>query len=503
MKKAHSITYSILTIFLLSITHAHAAYISSNDTGQAIIVPYYTVNNNLNTLGTIINTTDQIKAIKLRFLEGKNALNVMSLNIYLAPNDEWVFALTATSSDIIGHQNEESIFIISTDNSCVVTQNQDYHQILKQEFSATVLDKEYPDNSMIRAREGMIQIIEMGEVSAESQLGQSIMFEGGYPKDCEAINESWKFGGLWKTNPVNSMLPSTGGIKARVSLIDVGEGAQYSISTTAIDEFHAEGTVLHTGPFELSSPSLNDAYPVSNIFNKGETIKSYWEHGYEAISALFMKSAIINEYDLQVGLNGLSELIVTFPTKHFYTNGINPLKPFTRNYGINSGSCLFTQSEPETGYPGVPLVVYDRESIKIDNYWGACITTPPTGFCQVPTVGLCSVTNSISFKSPGIESGSVFSSNNAQDFELPSRSVGNFENGHIKLVLNFYGDEESNPADGEMVSYYTGLPVLGFMAQKYTNAGAAEGLLAQYGTTQDHSYEVEVFSDIQDSGKFD
>jgi len=88
---------------------AEAANLNPGGTGQALIYPYYTVNNDLNTLLSVVNTRDEVKAVKLRFLESDNGQSVLDFNLYLAPFDVWTAALSAT-----GNGAE----LATADNSC-------------------------------------------------------------------------------------------------------------------------------------------------------------------------------------------------------------------------------------------------------------------------------------------------------------------------------------------------------------------------------------------------
>ncbi len=73
---------------------AHAVHLSPNGLGQVLIFPYYTARTFLggsfgsyNTLLSIVNTSDDTKALKVRFLEGARGAQVMSFNLFLAPRD--------------------------------------------------------------------------------------------------------------------------------------------------------------------------------------------------------------------------------------------------------------------------------------------------------------------------------------------------------------------------------------------------------------------------------
>ena len=83
---------------------AHAIYQDPNNTGQALIYPYYTVNsaagNAWNTFISVTNTTSSVKVVKVRFREGKNSAEVLDFNLYLSPNDMWTGAVIPSSTDV-------------------------------------------------------------------------------------------------------------------------------------------------------------------------------------------------------------------------------------------------------------------------------------------------------------------------------------------------------------------------------------------------------------------
>ena len=68
---------------------ASAVYLNNDGLGQVLIYPYYTVNNDNITLLSVVNTTDQSKAVKVRFLESLNSAEVLDFNLYLSPFDVW------------------------------------------------------------------------------------------------------------------------------------------------------------------------------------------------------------------------------------------------------------------------------------------------------------------------------------------------------------------------------------------------------------------------------
>ena len=81
---------------------ADAVNVNPNGLGQALIYPYYTVNsdaagNAYNSLLSVVNTTTSAKAVKVRFLEGKNSREVLDFNLYLSPRDVWAAGIIRSS----------------------------------------------------------------------------------------------------------------------------------------------------------------------------------------------------------------------------------------------------------------------------------------------------------------------------------------------------------------------------------------------------------------------
>src|SRR5690606_14660291 len=90
---------------------ATAVNINPDGLGQVLVYPYYTVRNDQATLVSVVNTTDETKAVKVRFLEALNSREVLDFNLYLSPFDVWTGAIVATAN---GAQLQV------TDTSCTV-----------------------------------------------------------------------------------------------------------------------------------------------------------------------------------------------------------------------------------------------------------------------------------------------------------------------------------------------------------------------------------------------
>ena len=93
---------------------AQAVSVNHDGLGQALIYPYYTVREpkvgaSYNSLLSVVNSTGSAKAVKVRFLEGKNSREVLDFNLYLSAKDVWTAAIIPTT---------DGAGIFTADTSC-------------------------------------------------------------------------------------------------------------------------------------------------------------------------------------------------------------------------------------------------------------------------------------------------------------------------------------------------------------------------------------------------
>ena len=56
---------------------------------KCLLFPYFNAKDGYVTNINLVNSTDQTKAVKIRFREGKNSNDVLDFNIYMSPEDVW------------------------------------------------------------------------------------------------------------------------------------------------------------------------------------------------------------------------------------------------------------------------------------------------------------------------------------------------------------------------------------------------------------------------------
>ncbi|TDR20675.1 hypothetical protein [Marinicella litoralis] len=474
----------ILIIIILMAVFNGASAVNTNPGGygEAVILPYYTVNNNLNTVMTINNSTEMTKAIKVHFREGREGKAVLTFNVYLGPNDIWAAALVPAVSTVFGHEGEDSVRLFFVDNSCAP------FLFSGQEFLPFEVDAESDDTDMLRSREGFIEVIEMGELDPVSGLGFDARPTANGDNNCANL-EAALAGGIWDEDNggdlTAQLLPVNGGITANLGIIDVAEGVMFSVDGVALENFFPADSLFHTTTGETRIPSLNHADTTSVVINDdGEPISTQWEHGYQAVSAVLMKYQLESFYDVEPNIAAKTEVVLTMPTKRFYL-GSNLMveQPFTH-----------LQTEQYYSCARYDTIVSDRDATNshcsTGPYGPGCYNNPEISTVKLTPIPppvemhLCydvSVLQLLGEDSvPGFEGTQVLGS---PYFDY--RDVYSFQAGKLRLDL---GQMVTSPS-GEQ---YHGLPVLASTFTKYTNANAAPGLMAQYGGVHEVFYKTRV-----------
>ena len=336
--------------------NANAVHINPDGLGQLLFYPYYTVRNDFFTAMSIVNTTSLTKAVKVRFLEGKNSREVMDFNLFLAPADVWTGVVLPTTN---GAKLETG------DNSCVTPSDlfgnaagvvrSDGSGLPFNEFKNYLYAGVRVDNptfdTLDRTREGYIEVFEMGIITNATLTG-FIKHSEGYATNCAALDA---YDGLSTAVspavklPGNYLVSPGGGLTGRGSIINSATGAHYAYDVTALDGWWAP---LVPGPGSVPYSAAGDATPsislqagidtVSyvavtgnpDIPNSSGVVRAVWSSPREAVSAVLMRGSIINEFVTDAVTLSKTDWVITFPTKRDYV-GVGtgtPNRPFSNNF---------------------------------------------------------------------------------------------------------------------------------------------------------------------------
>jgi hypothetical protein len=512
--KYNKLTAAVLTGMLsLGIAgSAQAVNINPDGLGQVLLYPYYTVNGDNITLMSVVNSTNNAKAVKVRFMESQNSKEVLDFNLYLSAHDVWAAAIV----DVNGTPT-----LVSNDTTCsapYLYENDSGMQPFLpwamddtgSHTAAELLTESY------RMSEGHIEVIEMGTVVGDSALAVTHvqLEDGDFPADCASINEAWtnRYGteddGYWITDPSIDMEAPSGGLFGGVSIVNVGEGTMFGYDATAINGFATtlEGNdYLHQVPGTVL-PSLNsgDVKTGTVFLDDGGTLESpEFLRGVDAISFVLMHDNLMNTYNTNVDVAAETEWAITFPTKSFYVDTavsdvIGALPPFTSAWDdVNGGACETVLIDS----------VYNREeqtytaSIDPDApplYSPHPPTEPTSAITELLPVDLCWETNVIQFGEITDEPSAILGSSNV--VYLDPGSLG-FSAGWMNLHMDDYVDGDGEDASRDGIGGLEGLPVIGFSISKFSNGylstDAGDTVLANYGGIFKHKATRKLGSNVE------
>src|SRR4051812_38244391 len=225
---------AISSISTLCAGTAQAVNVSPDGRGQVLLYPYYTTRtdsagNVYGTLVSVINATASAKAVRVRFLEGKNAREVLDFNLFLSPYDVWTGAVlpdAATGGARLGTQDLScalpSFYSGNPTTPFVGFSNAAYSGV-NDDGAGTGLD---------RAKEGYFEIIEMGTYSGNSNTGGAVTHVNGVAPCGSKLTD---------TQAASDAQPPSGGLFGALTLINVGSGTDFTADAVALANFFQTG----------------------------------------------------------------------------------------------------------------------------------------------------------------------------------------------------------------------------------------------------------------------
>ncbi|MBS0571401.1 MAG: hypothetical protein JSS28_12380 [Proteobacteria bacterium] len=460
---------------------AGAVNLSTDGTGSVLIYPYYTVNNNNVTLLSVVNTTSEGKAVKVRFLEALNSREVLDFNLYMSPFDVWTAEV-----DPVG----VGAGVTTNDNSCTVPSFVGTTVPFRNNYYAGINSDTGP-TGLSRTAEGYIELIEMGTVNdATKKTLTAITHVNGVPAKCSQVVGAWSTGGYWTGagNPQTDIGVPDGGLFGSGTIVNVAAGTVEGYNADAIEGFWTTATGQNTAPGSLDPNISEGGNTTAYTFNTSGSgnvslATSNFTASIDAVSAVFMTDNIYNEYVVDPAYGQATEWVVTFPTKRFYVEGTFPKNslqlasnPFDITFGSGWG----------IGYAGtscspVTVTPYDREERT---------STTPLDFSPPPTqagTALCWEANVIAFnQSFTTPSGptAIFGSNVGANVPLPS----GFTTGWVNLDFDVGVTPTKHRLTSGNGNVFSGLPATGFAVQETVNSNVTAGVLANYTALYGHKY---------------
>ena len=479
---------------------AEAVFIAPNKTGQALLYPYYTVQNNgtnsWNTYISVVNTTPDAKAVKVRILEGRTSEEVLDFNLFLSANDVWTAAIIPSDAT-----DTSAGRIITRDASCTAPAIPFAGEPFRNfQYSSQLAAL---GRGLDRTREGYIEIIEMASLTGAT--ADAVTHIAGVPDDCSVVQIS----DYSVINASGDVLPQTGGLTGTGTLINVNSGLDAGYKPDALDAFSNVGQITSPG---ATTPALSEVFPeVSVVFNSGYdplgsmsatvyrsdwVVGSHVSAGAQALASVYMHESIMNEYVLDTASASRTDWVVTQPIKNFFVDSVTATPPYT---GVltASGAC----EEVEFSF-------FDREE-RGATAGGIDFSPPPpsgpsSAICWESTV--LSIINGAAHMPTDAAISGVLASRNTTTIAI----TDSFQNGWARLrfvdtnasgvgLVGFAGDSVNIApgvgvvmVNGSVGPYtYFGLPVTGFMIRTFSNgtlACATGSCQGNYASLFDHAY---------------
>jgi len=338
------------------------------------------------------------------------------------------------------------------------------------------------------------------------------------PANCAAVQ------GSSFVPPAGDLLPPSGGLMGSGTLINVSNGLDVGYKADALEAFST--AVLASAPQSLF-PTLASASPaVSLVVNAGGivgtgvaatsagippymsdfTTSPVATAGRDAVTSVFMASAVMNEYILDDVNAAQTDWVITHPTKRFYYNGTalgtsnQPgATPFTSTL-TGSGACetfgfaYFNREEqlaltpssfspPVPGNPSVGQLCYEANVVSFRNGSAATSALP---------AGTSGVLQSKNVTTIGLESNTKFPNGWALINYTGANAIGTglvTGAGSTRVVMN----QTAAPAPAPIAGAFTfnGLPSTGFMVRSFNNGTLSCGTAScqgNYSALFAHSY---------------
>jgi hypothetical protein len=288
-------------------------------------IPYYNTNNNFQTAFSVRNTTSDYKALKVRLRESGNSNDVLDFNVYMSPQDVFTFTVTADGVN--------SPRLSTDDKTCTFPAIPAGGVPLKGDV--------YKATSVVDAREGYVEIIEMGvidstvtlttattNVSAGGTVVSGLLHDStGTPKDCGVIAQALADGVWTRGGSVSSVAPTTiayhatnaspagfftptGGLSGSSILLDLANGAAFVADPIALVNYAANHTTAVSGS---TAAGVNVTYPGTTAASSGNGAQYYLPNDKDYFLLPSLASGNVNTSEVAAD-NGMATLVTTWST---------------------------------------------------------------------------------------------------------------------------------------------------------------------------------------------
>lgn len=414
---------------------------SHDGSGQAVLLPYYSVENGLSTVFAVSNHADEPKAVRVVIAEGRNGRVALSYNVYLAARDTWSGAIVADQGSPPAPPR-----VLTIDTSCTSgTFPPEGVSMRELDFFGTRADG--LGIGVDRLTKGQIELIELGTLTGSAAaLAQA--------KDCGALRSRFEPGGAWAANINADIAAPTGRLSGEAQLIEVERGVAFSTEPFSINGFsnaarHSNGSTDYEDVRIYKPTSVNG----NNEFVVDGNARISGQRPADAVSLMLMAAELEGGFTISDDVDASTHFVLSFPTRAAYLDdlgggelpaGTAPIAPFA---GVDVAA-------------GGPYCVQTTwSSIDRDGDRGA--------FTEVP---LCEQVNVIQVV------GEMDTTNHFDSSFRTTIDQGRLRVGlHAELHTLTYS---AGPGNGN--GFLRGLPAVAHSLMEVRNTNAQPGLLASY-----------------------
>lgn len=442
--------------------------VSQDNLGQVLLFPYYTVKNGFDTLFTVTNTSNKTAIIKVRWREALNSREVRDFNVILSPRDVWTGVVTS---------NGDGARVRTFDKTCtspILPASGVVSGAREVDFTNALFAGNFTDGAtedITRVKEGYFEVFLMGVSDRDPAVSSNVLeynakHVSGTPRDCAKVDALFL-----NASAINGYTDAPENVlKGHSTLINVVNGKAIDVEPTAIEGFRT-GTPYVAAPGDLE-PSLanGDAVTTAQRFYDGAYDSAFITTGSEdVVSELLRATSVINEF--ATGSNASTSWVLTFPTKHHYTDAYTPSTGPTLDNSTPTGGFSEWFYTPVTSSfasavrngrscDNIGLSLWNREE--------GSVTPGGTSFSPAPTeasVSLCYEVNVLDFNTSSVFGAGI------NRLSVDTSAVGGA--GWARLT---FSEAPATTAGG--------LPVIGFSATVRDGADAT----VNYGSATEHSY---------------
>jgi hypothetical protein len=322
------------------------------------------------------------------------------------------------------------------------------------------------DATIGRTLTGHVEVIEMGVLvnvgTATTTQWADFAKHGatGVPANCAGIVAG--FPTAFAADP--GVTAQEGGLYGIAYHIDVAAATAFGFEATAVDDW-ATGTGDHTDPGSLL-PSLASGTPLATIHTSSGATQ-YTQitapNSSQAISAVLMTESLSNDVMVNSALGGMTDWVVTFPTKRLHVDAATAIAPFTKTWTGPTTEVKACET--------ISLTQYDREEQTF-----VAVTTSDLQFSPLPPAAPAATPASICNEVAVVAMGPTGTASALNVTTGKSTIASTYTEGWQRMAFG-----GATPTSMTIGGYkMTGLPAVGFGAYKL-NKGAMS-----YGHTTEH-----------------